>query len=323
MTLAMSAECPFCWTPLSACLATISGMSDCSCERCGRYFIGDLAVATVKKDLLSNKPWKSDALSHAVHSLTERSGSKPLWVTIDLVNALLKEAKLATPLQQADNIILWLGLQAERQNDPAEDVEVPKPRLASIAGARTDTIGVALNALRESDLIRGSGTRLLLTLSGWERYAKLQTSKPDTRRAFMAMAFNDDMQHVFRECFRPAAADAGFDLWRLTDGQGAGLIDDQLRVALRTARFIIADLTSGNRGAYWEAGFAEGLGRPVIYVCEASIMEHPVYTKRPHFDTGHLLTVKWDRENLSDARERLAATIRNTFPSDATMPSEP
>jgi nucleoside 2-deoxyribosyltransferase len=44
-------------------------------------------------------------------------------------------------------------------------------------------------------------------------------------------------------------------------------IDDQMRVALRTSRFVVADLTRGNRGAYWEAGFAEGLGRPVIYTC--------------------------------------------------------
>ena len=50
----------------------------------------------------------------------------------------------------------------------------------------------------------------------------------------------------------------------------AGLIDDRLRVEIRTSRFLIADLTHENAGAYWEAGFAEGLGKPVIYTCEKS-----------------------------------------------------
>ena len=41
-----------------------------------------------------------------------------------------------------------------------------------------------------------------------------------------------------------------------------------MRVQIRASRFVICDLTHGNRGAYWEAGFAEGIGRPVIFVCE-------------------------------------------------------
>ena len=37
---------------------------------------------------------------------------------------------------------------------------------------------------------------------------------------------------------------------------------------IRDAKFVIADLTHDNNGAYWEAGYAEGLGKPVIYICE-------------------------------------------------------
>jgi nucleoside 2-deoxyribosyltransferase len=101
----------------------------------------------------------------------------------------------------------------------------------------------------------------------------------------------------------------------LTDGQPAGLIDDQLRVALRTARFVIADLTHGNKGAYWEAGFAEGLGRPVIYTCR----KKEWIDGKSHFDTSHLNTIISDPENLEDAETRLAATIRATLPAEAKM----
>ena len=49
------------------------------------------------------------------------------------------------------------------------------------------------------------------------------------------------------------------------------MIDDRLRVEIQSARFLIADLTHENRGAFWEAGYAEGLGKPVIYTCEESV----------------------------------------------------
>lgn len=137
----------------------------------------------------------------------------------------------------------------------------------------------------------------------------------------MAMAFRDSdgLPEAYRNCFKPAVSAAGFKLERLDEGQGAGLIDDQLRVAIRTARFLIADLTTRNRGAYWEAGFAEGLGNPVIYVCRSDVWDHEDPTERPHFDTNHLRTVIWSPAALPAARRELTALIRNTFPTDAKM----
>jgi nucleoside 2-deoxyribosyltransferase len=78
---------------------------------------------------------------------------------------------------------------------------------------------------------------------------------------------------------------------------------------------MIADLTDDNEGAYWEAGFAEGLSKPVIFTCEKAKFEE----KKTHFDTNHRLTVKWDKDSPQDAAEELKATIRATLPDDARM----
>jgi nucleoside 2-deoxyribosyltransferase len=93
------------------------------------------------------------------------------------------------------------------------------------------------------------------------------------------------------------------------------LIDDRLRVEIRKSRFMICELTNANAGAYWEAGYAEGLGRPVIYSCEKSYFE----TRRTHFDTNHCHTVLWVESDLDDAAERLKATIRATLPGEAKL----
>jgi hypothetical protein len=111
-----------------------------------------------------------------------------------------------------------------------------------------------------------------LTFAGWVRFDELQRGKVASRMGFMAMQFNvPETTEASEHCFKKAAEDAGFGLSVLTEGQGAGLIDDQLRVALRTAKFLVADVSTGNRGAYWEAGFAEGLGKHVIYACREGV----------------------------------------------------
>ena len=82
---------------------------------------------------------------------------------------------------------------------------------------------------------------------------------------------------------------------------------------------MVADLTNGNQGAYWEAGFAEGLDTPVIYTCEKAVFEYPDHKKGPHFDTNHLVTVLWDESNLSAAAEELKTRIRVTLPHEAKL----
>jgi hypothetical protein len=167
---------------------------------------------------------------------------------------------------------------------------------------------------RNSDLL--SGVRTALTLEGWARYETLRRDAPSTRKAFLAMRFGDpELEKVVASCFQPAAARAGFELTTMIEKQPAGSIDDQMRVRLRTSRFVVADLTHGNQGAYWEAGFAEGLGRPVIYTCRKLEWDR----ERTHFDTNHLVTIIWDPVDLRSAGEALTATIRASLPIDAVM----
>jgi len=132
----------------------------------------------------------------------------------------------------------------------------------------------------------------------------------------MAMKFgNDILTGLFQNHFKPAVRQAGFDLFRLDEEPRAGLIDERLRVDIRRARFVVADLTDGNHGAYWEAGFAEGLGKPVIYTCEESIFKG----EKTHFDTNHLHTVVWTADEPKKAADDLKATIRATLPDEARM----
>jgi hypothetical protein len=53
----------------------------------------------------------------------------------------------------------------------------------------------------------------------------------------------------------------------------------------------------------------------VIYTCEKRAWE----AEKSHFDTNHLTTVIWDKNDLATAEQQLTAIIRNTLPDEAKM----
>jgi nucleoside 2-deoxyribosyltransferase len=158
---------------------------------------------------------------------------------------------------------------------------------------------------------------LRLTFDGWAEYERLRQDVVESKTAFMAMSFgNATLSKILTEFFIPAVRETGFDLFRLDARPKAGVIDNRMRVEIRTAKFLVCDLTDENRGAYWEAGYAEGAQKPVFYTCERSKFEET----KSHFDTEHMFTIKWDKAEPENAADELKAAIRNQFPAEAIAP---
>jgi hypothetical protein len=57
---------------------------------------------------------------------------------------------------------------------------------------------------------------------------------------------------------------------------------------------------------------AEGLGKPVIYLCKRSVFDDQ--KRRPHFDTNHHLTIPWEPETAVEDMVSLKATVRFSIP---------
>ena len=156
-----------------------------------------------------------------------------------------------------------------------------------------------------------SGTTFInvnLSLEGWERYEAEKRGEFDGDYGFIAMEFGKpDLESFVKEVVKPAVEDAtGCDLVDMRDVARAGIIDNIMRVQIRDAKFVIVDLSHDNSGAYREAGYAEGLGKPVIYICEKEKFDED----GTHFDTNHCTTVLWSRDNDEGSRQELTAIIR-------------
>lgn len=314
----MTSPCPVC----SSQLVKVTVQSDryyYECPRCGSYTLSHEANMDLNR-YLQKYEYASPKLSYVINRITKNQQ----WalLTSDLIENILKNTSMPTPQEQLNNFILWLG---GKQSTPGEMARITDDTEAATGVVDTESMGFIMEHARERGLVSGAISRetghytfglMQLTFSGWTYFYDLQHGSHATRQVFMAMKFGDEqLDSIYRDYFKPAVGATGFDLRRLDEDQPAGLIDDRLRVEIRQSRFLIADLTHHNKGAYWEAGFAEGLGKPVIYTCRRDAFENG----EVHFDTNHHLTVIWEPDNLEAAIVRLKATIRATLPDEAKL----
>lgn len=325
MSVLTTSKCGFCGEAARGAVTASRDSIDVECVCCGNYRISSTA-----DDLLARKQFterQHATLAYAVRRISERADRQML--TSDWINEVLRADGLPSPQELLDSFVLWAGANSPHAG---RQFQVEYPAFKAILGVENvDSFNFVAEWIDQSRWFSGMRPRAIsvlpipvincaLTPLGWERYRDLSTSRAGGTAAFMAMKFsNEELTRIVREHFAPEIGLAGYKLRRLDDGQPAGLIDDQLRVAIRTARLLICDLTDGNAGAYWEAGFAEGLGKPVIYTCRRDVFEDKRHGNHPHFDTNHMVTVPWDPDDPRQAARQLKATIRATLPSEARL----
>ncbi len=117
------------------------------------------------------------------------------------------------------------------------------------------------------------------------------------------MWFDNEMGAVYERGFEPAIIGAGYKPMRIDQKTDVNKIDDEIIAEIRRSRFLVADFTHGQSGArggvYFEAGFAFGLGIPVIYTCREDTID------KIHFDTRQYHHTAWkDPEDLRDKLEK-------------------
>jgi hypothetical protein len=300
-----SQNCEVCGSPANVSFSGAYMIVDCS--RCGDFQIDREAPEYFPQHARNDK---QRAL--ASHLIRKMQGSRRPVLTVEFFK-FLPQRKLPTAAEMSDNLLLTINERVEGR--PGSPISLPDsdPQLAASIGAVTgEDVRWAVRDLEEQNLIKGMWGAWFsngwLTSSGWKRIEELKNAHATSRYAFFARKFaNEDLDRLYANCLQQAVADTGFDLRTVT--QKAGHIDAIIEDEIRRCRFLLADLSDGNAGAYWEAGLAEGLGKPVIYICRDKVATH--------FDTDHRHTVRWDLNNLSETAARLKAVIRNTLLGDA------
>jgi nucleoside 2-deoxyribosyltransferase len=115
------------------------------------------------------------------------------------------------------------------------------------------------------------------------------------------------LAQAFEEAIRPAIEDdAGYvKAIRVDREHFLGDIVFEIIARIRESRFVVADVTQHKNGVYFEAGYAMGMGLPVIWTCHKKDLEHA------HFDTRNLNHIEWS--DPPELRTKLANRILATI----------
>jgi nucleoside 2-deoxyribosyltransferase len=273
------------------------------CPVCGRYQIDAAARAELQAPEASAS---REILSGLARHHSERG--ELLQIFAHNWRALVASAPTPRTLPEAlENLLLHIG---ERQTSFSGYVTIP-PRRFPITVARgiEDFVYVArmLLDLGYAELYDdGLREDFRLTPAGWKRLDELRAARPDSRRAFVAMWFSDELAPAWAQGIRPGLEDAGYVPVRLDAVEHNEKIDDRIVAEIRRSGLVVADLTGGRANVYFEAGFAMGLGIPVIWTCREDHLDDL------HFDTRQYNYIGW--ETPAELRERLRLRIEATLP---------
>lgn len=142
--------------------------------------------------------------------------------------------------------------------------------------------------------------------NGYKRIDELQATEAQTsKNVFIAMSFADEMKEV-REAIKAAVFENGYIPRIMDEIEHNHQIVPEMLYEIRRARFVIAELTGHNNGAYFEAGYALGNGKEVIQVCRKDC-----FGTDGHFDVKQINTILWEstEELTKKLSDRIMATI--------------
>jgi nucleoside 2-deoxyribosyltransferase len=148
--------------------------------------------------------------------------------------------------------------------------------------------------------------------SGLERIREAKQKASHSNKIFVAMSFNEEHNFVFDDYIKPAVelVDPEFSAIRVDQPDiqdpHQSTINELIEDEIRGSRMMIADFTGNKAGVYWEAGYAEGLGKSVIFTTQ------DIEKDKPHFDINHRPILEHSPEKIEKNLfiRKLAARIK-------------
>lgn len=276
-----------------------------TCHRCGKFICSwDAAINRFPHLSLSDGPRFSGAIRERFERVRFPPTQDYVLISDDEIELLLENSP--APFDVSTKARKFLAAMVRRTYVLGQEIRLASNFDLSLAYA--GDLG-EFNLLKEycKDLgwieVRG-GSNFKVTPKGWEAFQ--QRPRIESAKCFVAMAFAEVMQKTFTEAIEPAVRDdCGFNCKRIDAKEYNGGVVDEIKAEIRESRFIVADVTQHRNGVYFEAGFADGLGIPVIWTC------NDADAGNTHFDTQHLNQIRW--KSHDDLRARLANRIRATI----------
>lgn len=288
------------------------------CPTCGKYGCSDKVY-----QLADLKPGDKNKLQAVIRERSTK-GLPPVFMVMGemtrpdavTIESLLSEyPKTAT--EMIDRTMLNLGRCAEH---PCDEINFGNPDYPIFFARERQDMAHMATLLESMDYVTdlrvtGVGVQLAISAQGWKKIEELQQGNLESKRAFVAMWFAQEMWPFWEGGFQPGIEQAGgFTAIRGDLQEHNDDICDRIVGEIRRSRFVVADFTGNRGGVYYEAGFAQGLGIPVIWTVRED------WLGKIHFDTRQYNHIHY--ETSEELRNALKNRIMATIPDAAGKPRE-
>jgi hypothetical protein len=273
------------------------------CEFCGCFELPSIAELIFESEDRSLFPYFS------AHIRQNGSFQSPFQIDLKNWEQFAKLHK-ATPVLK--KIELLLNLIAQRTDPPGAWVSFTNNDAPLIDAASYAELVYLIQQIEGFGYITLNPTSAncscMMLASGWERLQE-RASFGIPGRCFVAMSFDPFLDEAWEKGIDPALRiDCNVDPVRMDKEEHNEKICDKIIAEIRLSQFLVADFTLHRAGVYFEAGYALGLARPVIWMCQEADL------KNAHFDTRQYNHIVWTTpEDLrKKLRDRVIATIPRT-----------
>ena len=277
------------------------------CPRCGRpIIVGSLFRSGAFAETLGQED-----LGWALSAFTRQATERGEQIILDTRNWRdLARAHMGTSVVR--KLRMLLELLGNRTAAPGALAAVNYETDASLIDAKVPgEVRFHLEALKDAGFIKITSGHTpgtigaVVTAKGWEACEPAAT-QGIPGRCFVAMSFDTSLGDAWNlGIYLAVKDDCKCEPRRIDLIHHNEKICDRIVAEIRQAQFVVADFTLHRQNVYFEAGFALGLGRPVVWSCREDQLN------ASHFDTRQYAHVVW--KEPADLRQKLADRIQATI----------
>jgi hypothetical protein len=140
-----------------------------------------------------------------------------------------------------------------------------KIALGYIIKSLTDKGFLSGKVLERSDGICTYQMPFKISPEGWNEIEK-SLHNLSSKQVFIAMSFDTSMEPV-RDIIKKTIDECGLTPIIMNEVEHINCIPMEIQAKIKNSGLMIVDLTTQNKGAYFEAGYAMALNIPVIWCC--------------------------------------------------------
>ena len=177
-----------------------------------------------------------------------------------------------------------------------------------------DILEKELKCIKTESPIVGGATDIKITSKGWNRFKETENKTPNenSKTVFVAMWIHTSM-NTLKKSIQKAIRNSGYEPLRIDDKKHSNnTIDNEILSEIEKAKFVVCDITSSDvekprSSVYFEAGYARGKNKPVIWTCSGEMKE--IHFKS--FDTSHYKCLFWNENNMENFIKELQVHIED------------